>query len=183
MVITEEFAHKYFGDENPIGKVLNIKSWKTLYKVTGVIEKMPSNSHFHFDMLGSLVSNPDAKSSSWMSSGYFTYLVLQDGYDYKKLEAKLPQTVEKYMGPQIKQAMGVSISQFQKKGNKLGLFLQPLTDIHLKSDMTGELEANGDIRYVYIFGAIAIFMLIIACINFTNLSTAEASKSKRSRRS
>lgn len=179
MVITEEFAHKYFGDENPIGKVLNIKSWKTLYKVTGVIEKMPSNSHFHFDMLGSLVSNPDAKSSSWMSSGYFTYLVLQDGYDYKKLEAKLPQTVEKYMGPQIKQAMGVSISQFQKKGNKLGLFLQPLTDIHLKSDMTGELEANGDIRYVYIFGAIAIFMLIIACINFTNLSTAEASKRAR----
>ncbi len=80
------------------------------------------------------------------------------------------------MGPQIQQAMGMSLEQFRTKGNQLGFFLQPLTDIHLHSNSSNELEAGGDMRYIYIFGAIAIFMLLIACINFINLSTAGASK-------
>ncbi|MEO6497765.1 MAG: FtsX-like permease family protein, partial [Mucilaginibacter sp.] len=94
--------------------------------------------------------------------------------DYKKLEAKLPAMVEKYMGPEIVQAMGMSLSQFRTKGNELGFALQPLTDIHLHSNTSSELEPGGDIKYVYIFGIIAIFMLLIACINFINLSTAGA---------
>ena len=102
--------------------------------------------------------------------------MLPAGYDYKKLQAKLPQVVEKYMGPQLMQAIGMNMQEFRKKGNDLGLYLQPLTDIHLRSDFTVNLEPGGDIRYVYIFGAIALFMLLIACINFMNLSTAGASK-------
>ncbi|MEA5427179.1 ABC transporter permease [Arcicella lustrica] len=175
-VITQEFAKKYFGDENPIGKVLFIKSWNENYKVTGLIDKVPHNSHFHFDIFGSMAGVKDAKEPSWMSSGYFTYLVLPEGYDYKILEAKLPQVIKKYMGPQIQTAMGMSISQFLQKGNQLGLFLQPLTSIHLDAGYTGSIEASGNIQYVYIFGAIAVFMLLIACINFMNLSTAGASK-------
>ena len=105
---------------------------------------------------------PEAKEPTWLSSNYYTYLVLPKGYDHKKLEAKLPQVVDKYMGPQIKQGLGVSLSEFRKKGNDVGLYLQPLTDIHLRSDFTNNLEPGGDIRYVYIFGAIALFMLLIA---------------------
>ncbi|QDA58727.1 ABC transporter permease [Hymenobacter jejuensis] len=179
IVISRATAQKYFGKANPMGKVLTFKDWNKTYKVTGVFDKVPINSHFHFDIFASLASVPDAKSSSWMTSNYFTYLVLPEGYEYKKLEAKLPQIVEKYLGPQLQQAMGMSFTQFRQKGNDLGLFLQPLTDIHLRSDFTNNLEPGGDVRYVYIFGAIAVFMLLIACINFMNLSTAGASRRAR----
>lgn len=175
-VITQSFAKKYFGDNDPIGKVLFIKEANQNYKVTGLIEKVPKNSHFHFDIFGSMSSIKEAKASSWMTSGFFTYLVLPKNYDYKQLETKLPQVIKKYMGPQIQTAMGMNLSQFLKNGNQLGLFLQPLTDIHLDANFTGNLEPSGNIQYVYIFGAIAIFMLLIACINFMNLSTAGASK-------
>lgn len=175
-VITQDFAKKYFGDEDPIGKVLFIKSWNESYKVTGLIGKVPHNSHFHFDIFGSMAGVKDAKEASWMTSGFFTYLVLPEGFDYKVLEAKLPQVIKKYMGPQIQAAMGMSLPQFLQKGNQLGLFLQPLTSIHFDEGFTGTLEPSGNIQYVYIFGAIAVFMLLIACINFMNLSTAGASK-------
>lgn len=105
-----------------------------------------------------------------MTSEFYTYLVLPKGYDYQQLEAKLPQVVEKYMGPQLLQAMGMSLSQFRQNGNDIGLFLQPLTDIHLRSQLRGELGPSGNIQYVYIFGAIAVMMLLIAGINFMNLS-------------
>ncbi len=175
-VITQEMARKYFGNEDAIGKLLTIKGSSTTYQITGVIDRVPVNSHFHFDIFASMASLPDAKAPSWLTSEFFTYLVLPEGYDYKQLEAKLPQVVEKYMGPQFQQSMGMSLAQFRKKGNDIGLYLQPLTDIHLRSSFAYDLGTNGDIQYIYIFGAIALFMLLIACINFMNLSTAGASK-------
>jgi putative ABC transport system permease protein len=175
-VITQALSQKYFGNADPIGKVLNFKDWNQLFKITGVIREVPANSHFHFDIFGSMAGNPEARNTSWLSGTYFTYLVLQKGYDYKKLDAKLPQLTEKYMAPQLEKAFGVSLRDFRKKGSDIGLYLQPLTDIHLKSDFTNSIEPGGDIRYVYIFGAIAVFMLLLACINFMNLSTAGASK-------
>ena len=114
-----------------------------------------------------------------MSSNFYTYVVLRDGDDYKKLEAKLPGLVEKYIGPQMVQAMHVTLSEFRKKGNNLSFHLQRLTDIHLSTEFTNDLSRSGDVRYVYIFGAIALFMLLIACINFMNLSTAGASRRAR----
>ncbi|WP_221406190.1 ABC transporter permease [Daejeonella lutea] len=179
IVISQETAERYFGTDDPIGQILNFKSWKSGYKVTGVYEKIPARSHFHSNMIASLVTNPDEKADSWMTSGYFTYLLLPEGYNYKDLEAKLPQVIDKYAAPQLNKAFGMSIQEFRKKGNDIGLFLQPLTDIHLLSDLNGDLATHGDIRYVYIFGAIALFMLLIACINFMNLSTAGASKRAR----
>ena len=176
IVITEETAKKYFGNEEPIGKVLKFYNGSSLYTVTGVIDKIPANAHFHFDMLGSMSSLQEAREPNWMISNYFTYLVLSKGYDYKKLEAKLPAMVEKYMGPQIVSAMGMSLSQFRTKGNELGFVLEPLTDIHLHSDGHSEMESGGNVQYLYIFGVVALFMLLIACINFINLSTAGASK-------
>jgi len=105
-VITQAMARKYFGNDDPMGKTLTIKSWNAAYTITGVIEQVPTNSHFAFDLFVSMASFPDAKSPSWMSSEFFTYLVLPKDYDYKQLEVKLPQVVEKYMGPQLQQSYG-----------------------------------------------------------------------------
>ncbi|HVU96619.1 MAG TPA: ABC transporter permease [Puia sp.] len=176
IVITRAMALKYFGDENPIGKVLDFTDDHHTLTVTGVIDAVPEASHFHFDCFASMASLPESKEPTWMSSGYYTYLLLPEGYDPKRLQAKLPGMVEKYIGPQLQKGMGVSLAQFRAGGNEIGFTLQPLTDIHLHSDLTGDLSAPGDIRYVYILGAVAVFMLLIACINFMNLSTAGATK-------
>jgi len=176
VVISKAVAKRYFGDEDPIGKVVQFKDSKAAATVTGLFDEIPANSHFHFGLLISMSSFPEAKDPSWLTSSYYTYLVLPEHYDYKKLEAKLPQEIDKYIGPQLQKGIGLTLEQFRKNGNSIGLYLQPLTDIHLHSDFTGDMEPYGDIRNVYIFSAIAIFMLLIACINFMNLSTAGASK-------
>jgi putative ABC transport system permease protein len=177
IIISKTIAKKYFGKEDPLGKTLVLPGNKNAsFKVTGVIDKVPANSHFHFDLFASMLSLDDAQSDSWMGSNFFTYLLLKKGADYKNLESKLPGMVEKYMGPQIQQNMGISLKQFITKGNHLGFALQPLTSIHLHSHANYELSPPGNAMYVYIFGAIAVFMLLIACINFINLSTASASQ-------
>ncbi|MCC6287604.1 MAG: ABC transporter permease [Chitinophagaceae bacterium] len=177
IVLTREAAEKYFGKKEAIGKIIEINTDSNrVYKVTGIIKSIPANSHFHFDMFGSLTSWADAKSNTWLGGGYHTYLLLKPGTDLKKMEARFPAMVKKYMGPQIQQAMGLSLEQFITKGNSLGFALQPLKDIHLNSNTTTEFEPGGNATYVYIFGGVAIFMLIVACINFINLSTAGASK-------
>ena len=177
VVLTRKEAIKYFGEQDPIGKILSLENTGQQLKVTALIDKIPQNSHFHFDMLASMLGDDRAKGISWMESNFFSYLVLRKGADYKNLEKKLPQVVKKYMGPQIRESMGVTFNEFTKD-NQVGLFLQPLTDIHLNSDFStsSTLEQGGDIKYVYIFSAIALFMLLIACINFMNLSTAAAAK-------
>jgi len=177
LVITQEAAEKYFGKADPMGKIIEVNTDSNrVFKVTGIIKNIPANSHFHFDMFGSLTSWADSKSDSWMSSSYHTYLLLKPGADLKKIEARFPAMVKKYMGPQIQQQMGLSLEQFTSKGNSLGFALQPLKDIHLNSNTSNEFEPGGNATYVYIFGGVAIFMLIFACINFINLSTAGASK-------
>ncbi|HYH55901.1 MAG TPA: ABC transporter permease, partial [Anseongella sp.] len=176
VVINKRTALKYFGKENAVGETLRIKGESTVYTVTGVMEDIPGNSHFHFDVFAAMAGFPAAESDSWLESEFFTYLELREGVDYRSLEAKLPEVAEKYMGPQILQAFGMDYASFRKAGNDIGLYLQPLTDIHLRSDFAHDLSASGDIRYVYIFGAIALFMLLIASINFMNLSTASASR-------
>lgn len=178
-VISQQMAEKYFGTANAVGKVINIHESDIPLKVSGIMQDIPTNSHFHFDLFTSMSSFEGAKSISWMESEFFTYLVLRKGANYKELESKIPSVFEKYAGPQFPEAFGMSYAEFQKSGNNIGLFLQPLTDIHLHSDFAYDLSAPGDIRYVYIFGSIAVFMLLIASINFMNLSTAGASKRAR----
>ena len=180
VVITEAVARKYFGNRNPMGQIISFNDKnKAPCKITGVIENVPVNSHFHFDFFASMAGLPESKVPTWMSSNFYTYLVLRKDFDYMKLEAKLPNLVEKYIGPQLFKAMGMTLAEFKGKGNVLSFHLQPLTDVHLHSDFANDLSQPGDIRYVYIFSAIALFMLLIACINFMNLSTAAASKRAR----
>src|SRR3954471_21280487 len=178
VVISKAVAKKYFGNDNPIGKVLLFKDINdAALTVTGMYNEVPVNSHFeHFGLLASMATLPEAREDTWMASNFFTYLILPRAYDYRKLESKLQQEVDKYIGPQLQKAMGVSISQFRQSGNDIKFDLQPLTSIHLHSDLTGDMNPSGDIQYVYIFSVVAVFMLLIACINFMNLSTAGASK-------
>jgi putative ABC transport system permease protein len=177
IVITESTAKKYFGNEDAIGKTIVVTANNNQpYKVTGVIKDIPVNSHFHFDIFASMTGWTDAKSDSWLHGGYHTYLLLKPHTDLAKMEVRFPDMVAKYMGPQIQQQMGLSLAQFREKGNSLGFTLQPLTDIHLNSNTTTEFEPGGNEMYVYIFAGVAIFMLLVACINFINLSTAGASK-------
>ena len=178
VVVTRAFAETCFGTTDPIGQTITLKSGTT-YTVTGLIDNVPATSQFQFDLFASMASLPEAANPDWMQSEYFTYLVLPAGYDYRRLEAKLPQVIEKYVSPQLQQAMGMTISEFRKKGNNLSLLLQPLTDIHLHANFTYDLIPSGDIRYLYLFGAIAVFMLLLACINFMNLSTATATTRAR----
>ncbi len=176
IVITKSTAKKYFGGQEALGKTLEINHDTTLYKVTGVMEDIPTHSHFHFDVFASMKGWRDADSDSWMSGGFHTYLLLKPGTDQQKMQARFPGMVARYMGPQIQKSMGLSLEQFRTKGNKLGFVLQPLTGIHLHSHTSNEFEPGGNATYVYVFGGIALFMLMVACINFINLSTAGASK-------
>jgi len=179
VVVSSAVAKRYFGHEDPIGKVLQLKDQKAVATVTGLFDEIPANTQFHFGVLMSMSSNPEARSDTWLNGNYYTYLVLPKNYDYKKLEAKLPQEVDKYVGPQLKKGIGITMDEFKKTGNSLNLYLEPLTSIHLHSETTNDLEPHGNMQYIYIFGVVALFMLLIACINFMNLSTAGASKRAR----
>ncbi|WP_026753022.1 ABC transporter permease [Sediminibacter sp. Hel_I_10] len=177
IILTEDEAIKYFGNENPIGKILKIDAEGEQFKVTAIIDKVPDNSHFHFDMMASMEGHNDAKQNTWMNSNFYTYLLLKKGTDYKNLESKLSAIFQRNVSEPLKEAFGLTYTEFTKE-NKLGLFLQPLTDIYLSSEFSsrGESESSGSLTSLYIFAATALFMLMIACINFMNLSTASATK-------
>ncbi len=174
MVITKAMAAKYFGTHQALGKTLAIDGKP--YKVTGVIDKVPDDSHFHADAFLSIVPFVENAKQTWSNIGYFTYIVLDKNASPKKLEAAFPEMVRKFVVPEIAHDMGTSAAEASKSVNTFLFYLQPLSSIHLHSATKYELEPNGDIHYVYIFGALAGFILILACINFTNLSTASSAR-------
>jgi putative ABC transport system permease protein len=176
VVITESTAKKYFNTvENAPGKMMECNDDnKPVYKVTAVIKDIPKNSHFNFDFFLSM-ANANYEFGNFLSHNFHTYIVLKPGTDYKAFNKNFPQVISKYILPQAKQLMQVeTMEDFAKTGNKLEYSLLPVTDIHLRSSRNAELSANGNIQYVYIFSAVAIFILLIACINFMNLSTARS---------
>lgn len=175
VVITEKIAKKYFDQTHVVGRTL-IFNDSIPYKVTGVIKDVPVASHFHFDFFLSLTELEDAKRSddAWLSNNFNTYLLLREGTDPVKFEAKLGGLITKYVAPLLHAAVNISLEDFYKAGNTVKFSLTPLTAIHLHSNKTAELDANGNIQYVYIFGAISAFILLIACVNFMNLSTARS---------
>ncbi len=179
IVISRATAIKYFGadweKDVPLGKNLLEGEDKTPYQITGIFDKIPNNSHFHFDVFIAMASLDESRSTMWLSNNFQTYLLLQKGTDVQAFQKKINETFKTYAAPQIKQFANVTMEEFMKGGNKFEYSLMPLTDIHLHSDLQAELAANGDIRYVYIFSAIAFFILLIACVNYMNLATARSS--------
>ncbi|MCK5145691.1 ABC transporter permease [bacterium] len=166
IILTEDIAKKYFGDEDPLGKMLKLGNTET-FTITGIIAKPPANSHFSYSMLASFETlfkqNPDIHP--WMGWNYYTYLLLDKNVDHSLFEKKFIAFNEQYIEKFLKAA-----------GAKITNYLQPMLSIHLHSHFTTELEPNGNIRYIYTFIAIACFMLILACINFMNLSTARSAR-------
>lgn len=178
MVLTRSMALKYFGNDDPTGKVLRADNRRD-YLVTGVVEDVPRNTHLHYDFLSSLATYADSRSTIWVSNNYYTYVLLRPGSSPKAFEAKLVELVKKYVGPQIQAAIGISPEKFIASGGQYSYFIQPLTDIHLKSHLDVEVEPNGDMAYVYIFSIIALGILLVACFNFVNLSTARSANRAR----
>ena len=169
LVVTEETARRYFGDEDPLGKTI-VMNDQFEVRVSGVIENVPPNSHFHFDMLLSMTSLGLSRSANWGTSNLLTYILLREGATRQHVEAKLPGFVEQYVYETLPDWFGDEAPE----GNYWEFFLQPLTDIHLKSDLNGEFEANGNMLYVYIFSLVAFMIILVACINFMNLTTARS---------
>lgn len=171
IVLTESTANKYFGNEDPMGQVLRLDNAYD-FLITGVMRDVPMNSHFSFDILASFSTLSvipiygGVEYASWrngLAPDLYTYLMLQKGVLPLVLEDKMPEFLQSHIGNILNQ-LNIQISPR----------LQPLSEIHLRSNLDAEIRANSDIRYIYIFSAIAIFVLIIACINFMNLATARS---------
>jgi putative ABC transport system permease protein len=171
LVLTETTARRYFGSEDPLGKTLRLDNTYD-FQITGVMKDFPRNSHFSADILASFITLSSVPIyggefyATWrngVAPDLYTYIRLGEGASPEDLEGKLPGFLEKYLGP-ILQRLNLSIS----------VRLQSLKNIHLHSNLDAEIRANSDIRYIYIFSAIALFVLLIACINFMNLSTARS---------
>ncbi len=173
VVITETIARKYFGTVNAVGQTLVFNN-KDNYKITGVIKDVPEASHFNFDFFISLAGVKEANQNIWVSFNFNTYLLFRKDADAKAFVKKFEEIMDKYVFPQGQQIMQISKEDFIKSGNYINFSLTPLTDIHLHSDRIAELGPNSDMQVVYIFSAIAIFILLIACVNFMNLSTARS---------
>ncbi|HYJ64250.1 MAG TPA: ABC transporter permease [Parafilimonas sp.] len=175
VVVNETTAKKYFGTTHVVGKTIETKDDKNpYYKITAVVKDIPANAHFHFDFFFSM-KNVDYNWGQITSHNFYTYIRLKKGTNYKAFEKNFDQYIDKYVLPFAKKFMNInSMDEFKKAGNYLQYSLMPLTDIHLHSDRSFELSANGNIQYVYIFSAVALFILIIACINFMNLTTAHS---------
>ena len=175
MILTEDYAKKYFGNQDPMGQKIIVEADTVLYTVTGVVQNVPDNSHIKFDMLASMSTYPgQANDQNWVSHNFYTYILVKDGTDSKILQEKFQGMVTKYVGPQIQQILGYSIDDFKKAGNDFSYGLEPLKDLHLKGATQYNLEPIGSISTVYIFAVIAILILIIAVINYVNLATAKS---------
>lgn len=173
IVVTEKMAKKYFGNEEPIGKILTNDNTDLL--VTAVVKEFPSNSHFHFDFLSSFVGQIE-ENNFWFQNSFYTYFVLQEGIDPAEFETMMNKKFVEYSYPEIAQATGIPMEKNLSQGFMYQFKIQPLADIHLKSHVDYELEANSNITYVYSFLIIAIGVFLIGIVNFMNLSTAKSAK-------
>ncbi|MFO7446622.1 MAG: ABC transporter permease [Ignavibacteriaceae bacterium] len=176
IVITTRAAEKFFSGKNPMGERV-ILSNKTEFLVTGVVNPLPKNSHFEFDFAASFNSLPENGETNWFGTFVHTYVLTDKVVSAEQLNKRLFATIDKHVGPIIKAAFGTSYREFLDNGNDFSFKFVPLTDIHLYSyNIFNELKPTADINTVYLFSAIALFILIIACINFVNLATAKSTK-------
>ncbi|KAA2242481.1 FtsX-like permease family protein [Chitinophaga agrisoli] len=179
LVITERMARKYFNRTDVAGETVLIDNTST-YKITAVIRDLPAQSHFNFDFFISMSENAESRSEqSWFSQNYNTYLLLRKNTDPAKLTPEINKVMDAHIGPLLQSAIHSSLAEFKRLGNYARCTLMPLRDIHLHSNKIGELSPNSSIIFVYIFSAIALLILLIACANFMNLTTARSASRAR----
>ena len=179
LVLSQDMAGKYFGAGDPVGQSISVFGDSNLYRVTGVVENCPENTHLSYDFLLSFQSRSDANRTVWLSHNIHTYFLLSPEADVDLLEEKIQPVMLKYVGPDLERYLGVQLDQWLEEGNSYGMYLQALGDIHLDPDVTSSLKEPHEKKYIYIFGLIAVFILAIACINFMNLSTARSANRAR----
>jgi putative ABC transport system permease protein len=174
VVLTRKNALKYFGTGDAVGKSLPFE-WndETVdFKVTGILKPVPDRSHIHFDMLMSIASFPEQRFANWRSNYLYTYVLLKQGTSKMELEERFKGFVQRHLAPEY----GDLQFQITDQPEPLRMVLFPITDIHLRPSFTWEAEPGGSINSVYVFSTIALFILVLACVNFINLSTAQAGK-------
>jgi putative ABC transport system permease protein len=175
-VLSESTAKKIFGDVNPIDKTIKIGSDTVRFIISGVMSDIPGNSHFEANILTSFMTNPRSKNPVWLNNSFSTYFLLKPNTSYLRIDEKLPELLKKYVGPEVQKYLGVSVDDFEKQGNKYRFYLQNLKDIHLDTSIQQEFKAASDPKFLIIFGSIAVLIVLIAAINFMNLSTAQSSR-------
>jgi putative ABC transport system permease protein len=179
VVLTRETAQKYFGNEDPVGKMIKLNTDTTLFTITGIIDNVPVNAHFEFDLLASFQTHYSANDEFWLSNNVYTYVLLKEEASPEEVEAKMQTVLLKYIGPQLEQVLGITLDEFAAAGNRYGLYLQPLEDIHLNPRIQHGLKPSNDKKYIYIFALIAFFIILLAAINYMNLSTARSANRSR----
>jgi len=183
ILITEEKARLYFGETDPIGLPLSVNSDSNYYYVSGVFESLPENSHFFADFIASMETLDWESNLTWFQNSVFSYVLLKPGANPKKVERKMADVMKEHIRGELESILGVGPEEWAKGGNQYGVFLQPLLDIHLQPDievgMDSCFRAVNDRLYIHIFGLVAFFILVIASINFMNLSTARSATRAR----
>ncbi|MBK7651218.1 MAG: ABC transporter permease [Flammeovirgaceae bacterium] len=174
VVITEAIAKKSFGNEEPLGKTMVIGNDKLACKVTGITAEAPSNSHFNFNGIISYVTVEKNYFQGWTGNSWQTYLKKNPNTSAQEINTKLEAVVDKYIGKELEAGLGISLSEFHKQGGIYSYYIYPMADSHLKAGLPDDMEPSGNMSYVYIFSGVGIFILLIACINFMNLSTARS---------
>ena len=174
VVLSQSTAQKYFGQETPIGKI--IKSGLGDLIVTGVAEDTPQNTHFQFDLLLNIELLNFLQTPNFLNFSVHNYLLLKEGVDPELINKKYVDLVEQYAAGQIERSQNISFADYKASGNGYRYYLQPIQDIHLKSQLEAEFEVNGNITYIYIFLSIAIFIVALAAVNFINLATARSTE-------
>ncbi len=174
IVITEALATKYFGKEDAIGKTLILGNSKIACKVTAIAEEAPSNSHLHYAGVISLSTVEKDYYDGWTGNSWQTYLKKNPTTSTAEVNKNLEVLIEKHVGPELEAGLGINFEEFHKQGGIYSYYIYPLTDTHLKAGLPDDIEPSGDIKYIYIFSGVGIFILLIACINFMNLSTARS---------
>lgn len=176
MVLSKSTAQKIFGSEDPINKLLRVNSGQDPYRVTGIMADFPEETHFNADILTSFITNRRANDPEWLNNSFSTYVLLKPNTSPANVEAKFPGMIAKYVGPRVQQLFGVSLNDFVTQGNRYDFHLQPITKIHLDPEIEHEVKPATDPKYLIIFSSVAILIIVIASINFMNLSTAQATK-------
>jgi putative ABC transport system permease protein len=174
IVLTEGFAKKYFGTQDPLGKMIAVGNDKIECKVTGVCRDFPTHSHVRFNALIPFITVEKDFFPGWTGNSIQTYIAKNPSTSVNEVNARLEDMVEKYVGQELEQGLGVTFEDFRKGGGIYRYFIYPMTDSHLYSNLQHDLEPAGEITYVYIFSGVGLFILVIACINFMNLSTARS---------
>ncbi|WP_341214858.1 ABC transporter permease [uncultured Wocania sp.] len=171
IVLTEESAHKLFGDKNPLGEVVNYDNRKD-YIVRGIVKEPKGHAHFQFDMF--MAQN--TIRNVWMSNNNYTYVKLKEGANLNTFQTEMKRNFMKKIEPDVERFMKITVEEFLAQGNAFEYQLMPLKDIHLYSKKDWEIQQNGNIIYIYVFIGIALLVILIAGINFMNLSTARSGK-------